>query len=167
MPQQAQIVAKEYGVSYEVMDAIIDNESKWNPDAVGDNGESCGLVQIHLPDHPGITCDQAREPLFALRFLASEIKAGREWKWTSCSCVQFVKAMGVKVKGDASAIAPNGPPTIGGLVLFDYNGVGHVALIESFTSTGIHVKEANFEKCRVTERDVSFDDPHVRGYWIP
>lgn len=64
------------------MTSVVGCESSFNPKAVGDNGTSFGLAQIHLPAHPHITKEQAFDPYFALNFMASEMKAGRSWKWT-------------------------------------------------------------------------------------
>lgn len=57
-------------------------ESTWNPGAVGDNGTSFGIVQIHLPAHPNVTKEQALDPTFALNFIVDEFIKGNEWKWT-------------------------------------------------------------------------------------
>lgn len=62
-------------------------ESGWNPESVGDNGTSFGLVQIHLPAHPGITEKQAKDPTFALNFIVDEFIKGNEWKWTCWKAV--------------------------------------------------------------------------------
>ena len=75
-------IADEYGVSKETMRFVVDCESDWNPEAVGDQGHSHGLVQIHLPSHRSITKELAQDPEFALRFLAGHLKEGRGDMWT-------------------------------------------------------------------------------------
>lgn len=57
-------------------------ESGWYPNAVGDNGKSFGLVQIHLPSHPGVTASQAKDPVFALTFIVDAFASGKERMWT-------------------------------------------------------------------------------------
>lgn len=57
-------------------------ESTWKADAVGDGGSSFGLAQIHIPAHPHITPEQAKDPEFALEFMVDEFLQGNEWKWT-------------------------------------------------------------------------------------
>ena len=57
-------------------------ESGWHPTAVGDGGDSLGMVQINLPSHPDVTPEQANDPHFALTFIVDEFLAGNEWKWT-------------------------------------------------------------------------------------
>ena len=39
------------GGEYHCMYNIFEKESSWNPDAVGDNGDSIGLPQRHVPSH--------------------------------------------------------------------------------------------------------------------
>jgi len=93
-------VAKEYGVSYTLMSQIISCESQGDPTIqshhrytasnvpkgykVGDREESYGLVQIHVPVHP-VTKEQAKDPRFAVDFLAKNIAAGRASMWSCYS----------------------------------------------------------------------------------
>lgn len=53
-------------------------------DSTGPNGreDSWGIPQIHLPDHPTITREQAQDPLFAIDWAGSEFAAGRAWQWS-------------------------------------------------------------------------------------
>jgi len=55
-----------------------------NPDwgEVGEREDSWGPVQIHLPDHPEVTREQAVDPHFSTEFLAVAIKNGQQGKWT-------------------------------------------------------------------------------------
>jgi len=57
-------------------------ESTWNPKAVGDGGQSLGLVQIHLPSHPTVTKEQALDYIFAINFIVDEFLSGNEKYWT-------------------------------------------------------------------------------------
>lgn len=51
-------------------------ESGWNPNAVGDSGNSHGPFQIHLPAHPGVTAAQAKDPNFAAQYMLKAYEAG-------------------------------------------------------------------------------------------
>lgn len=170
-PQEmGQRIAKEYEIPFEVMDSIVKSESKWNPDPPGsnDNGKSAGLVQIHLPDHPEITREQALDPEFALTFLAKEIKAGNEWKWWICNCVYYVRTQGVKLPkiGDPSKLTPNSDyPRVGGAIILKYGDVWHLALIERVTEEGIYISENNKIRCQHTERLIKWGSPEIQGYW--
>lgn len=75
-------IAQEKAVSADVMKTVIKCESQYNPNAVGDNGHSRGLVQIYDDYHPNISHEQAFDPVFAINFLADNLKAGRGHLWT-------------------------------------------------------------------------------------
>lgn len=63
--------------------AIARCESKINKDAIGDNGKSFGVFQIHLPSHPTITKEQALNPWFNISWSIDRMKEGK-WKMWSC-----------------------------------------------------------------------------------
>lgn len=71
------------------MTQVLNCESTLNPNAVGDNGKSFGIAQIHLPSHPEITKEQALDPAFAIEYLAKEISEGNGGQW---SCWRIVQA---------------------------------------------------------------------------
>lgn len=94
--------ARTYGVSASLMTAIIDCENRdWIADqqsrhtykrdrpkqglVAGQREQSFGLVQIHLPDHPTITYEQATNPTFSIEFLARELSLGRGKQWSCYS----------------------------------------------------------------------------------
>lgn len=45
---------------------------------------SFGVSQIHLPDHPHISPEQAKDPIFALNWMAKELQKDNSWKWKNC-----------------------------------------------------------------------------------
>lgn len=75
-------IADEYGVSFEVIDAVVACESHWNPEAYNDSENSLGLVQIHHDSWPEITDEERKDPEYALRFLARHLKEGNGDLWT-------------------------------------------------------------------------------------
>ncbi len=77
------LYAEEYNVDRYVMEQVVYHESSYKTKAVGDNGNSHGLAQIHLPSHQTITKEQAQDPHFALTFLAKNLKAGKGRMWTA------------------------------------------------------------------------------------
>lgn len=83
-----------------------------------------------------------------------------------CFCVTFARKYIPNLpRGDAKNLIPNSGPTIGGVMIMDYYGVGHVAVITGFDKNGdAQIIEANYKKCRVTRRTVSLDDIHIVGY---
>ncbi len=48
---------------------------------IGDRERSFGLVQIHLPDHPEITYEQATNAEFSIEFMAKKFAQGRQGEW--------------------------------------------------------------------------------------
>ena len=75
-------ISEATGVSYDTMYAVIDCESGFNPNAVGDSGHSFGLVQIYLDYHPTVTKSQALDPDFAIEFLADKLSKNQGYLWT-------------------------------------------------------------------------------------
>lgn len=91
-------ISAKYGVSESEMLRVISCENRdWNPKAqsrhrykagnrwgqpVGSYEQSFGLVQIHLPDHPTITYEQATDPEFAITFMAKKFSEGRQSMWS-------------------------------------------------------------------------------------
>lgn len=49
---------------------------------VGDREDSWGPAQIHLPDNPEVTREQASDPDFALEFMAKAHAEGKGSKWS-------------------------------------------------------------------------------------
>lgn len=74
--------ANQYGVNSQLMRDVVFCESGFNPNAIGDNGHSRGLVQIYDDYHPTISHEQAFDPDFALNFLAREMSQGNGHLWT-------------------------------------------------------------------------------------
>ena len=49
-------------------------ESSLRPRVIGDNGNSLGLFQIHLPSHPTVTREQAFNPVWASEWSAIKFR---------------------------------------------------------------------------------------------
>jgi len=63
--------------------AIALAESGGYPGAIGDNGNSIGLWQIHMPSHPQYSKAELRDPKLNARAAFSISKAGSTWRWWS------------------------------------------------------------------------------------
>lgn len=74
--------ANQYNVSSQLMRDVVMCESGMNPNALGDQGHSRGLSQIHDYYNPTISHEQAYDPDFALEFLAKGISSGQGGRWT-------------------------------------------------------------------------------------
>lgn len=75
-------IADTHKVNRERLLGTLKCESNFKTDAVGDNGTSYGIAQIHLPSHPEITKEQALDAEFSIDFAASEFAKGNAKKWT-------------------------------------------------------------------------------------
>ena len=156
-------IALEYKIPTTTLHNLVTGESQWNPRAVSSTGDY-GLVQLNLASFPGVTEEQAYDPEFSLRFAAKKISEGKEYLWTVCSCVQFAKALGVKIPRGLSAwdLLPNTTPGIGKLVLINGN---HVAVITKIEGTGFWVREANWRPCTTGSRFILWNSKSIRGFW--
>jgi hypothetical protein len=80
--------ANEYSVSESQILGTINCESSFVAqqsriiNKYGQREESYGIVQIHLPDHPHITKEQAMDNIFSAEFIAKEFSKGKQTKWS-------------------------------------------------------------------------------------
>ncbi len=78
-------IGKDKGMSQQTLiqiERVIKCESSWDENAVGDHGQSFGLVQIYLPANPEVKKEQALNPEFALNYITSEFAKGHQKKWS-------------------------------------------------------------------------------------
>lgn len=87
--QEIRTAADKYGVSYDRMYHTIECESGFDIDIQSQHilsyGQelSFGLSQIHLPDHPSVSYEDAVNPVFAIDFMAKAFSQGNA-KWWTC-----------------------------------------------------------------------------------
>lgn len=99
VPEMILFYSEKYEVSYDLIYSTVKCETAgtFNPKiqsgvkynfsdpkrnlVKGELERSYGLAQIHLPDHPHISIEQAIDPDFALDFMASNLSKGRTWMW--------------------------------------------------------------------------------------
>lgn len=79
-----------YGVETKIIQDVINCESGFNPDAqnITEKEKSYGLVQINLLAHPTITEEQAKDPEFAVEFLAKNLAKNKGNLWTCYAKMQ-------------------------------------------------------------------------------
>lgn len=68
------MTAIQYGIDKVRFLATAKCESSLRPEVIGDDGASVGLWQIHLPSHPEVTMEQAKDPYFATEWSAKKFK---------------------------------------------------------------------------------------------
>lgn len=62
---------------------IVHAESNFNPQAIGDHGESYGMWQIHLPAHKDISTEQAQDAVFSTEWAVGQLKQGNGHIWST------------------------------------------------------------------------------------
>jgi len=80
----------ENGVDYKVALTIVEKESRFNPDALGDNGKSRGLWQIHKPSHPDISDEQAFDVQWSTDWSMKQLAEGNCRIWSTCPLIDRV-----------------------------------------------------------------------------
>lgn len=133
--------AARYQVPVEILYGIINQESGFNPNAVGDQGRSFGLGQIFLPAHPTVTQAQALNPAFAINWTAANLirhfKQFGSWEAalmahrSPAGAAHFVKTGEFKTKRDRSYLTSvlNFAAGSGiGNQAFDFDALGSVPL---------------------------------------
>lgn len=83
--------AARYHVSADELRATLSCESQMDIEAVGDEGTSFGIAQIHLPAHPDITEAESDDPSFAIAFMARQFSIGNAKAWTCARMLGFAK----------------------------------------------------------------------------
>lgn len=81
-------ISAQYAVPAANVKKIIKCESNWSVEAhqVSSRESSYGLVQINLKAHKDITIDQAKDPGFAITYLAKNMAKGNAPQmWYTCS----------------------------------------------------------------------------------
>jgi hypothetical protein len=73
-------MVQEAGFDPEIANNIIQCESGWNPNAIGDHGESLGLWQIHQPAHN--TGDMAFDPILSTEYAIKLMQKSGYFPWS-------------------------------------------------------------------------------------
>ena len=66
-------IGEKYGIDWKILKTICIKESQCNPNRIGDNGQSYGAFQIHLPSHPEVTKEQAMDFEWSAEWTAKRI----------------------------------------------------------------------------------------------
>ena len=95
-------------------------------------------------------------------------KIGSYGAFNPCSCIDYAKAITGhvgEVWGNARDLKPNSLiPWVGSLVLLNEGPYGHVAVITKITGSELHIAEANYTPCKVSERVISINYEAIRGF---
>lgn len=84
-----------------------------------------------------------------------------------CNCYLFVRQY-IPGLPRSTELVSNSPPKIGSVALFTYpSGLRHYAYVIALGGSNFTVKECNFKRGICGQRDVSYDDPSLDGWWFP
>jgi len=61
---------------------VVQCESGWNPNAIGDSGKSWGLWQIHQPSHN--LGPASFDPILSTEYAIKLLRSSRSWEHWSC-----------------------------------------------------------------------------------
>lgn len=99
----------------------------------------------------------------------SVAKTGSKVPSTSyCSCVTFAKSLTgyTKTVGAARNWPKNSKvPVVGGVVITNESGLGHVGYITAVRDGEFDIIEANYSRCRKGVRTLKINNPVILGYW--
>ena len=138
-------------------------ESRLDP--LADNGHDRGILQINRKFHPNITDEMAFDVDWALDWGAKEIAEGRNSQWTCGNCYSTAK-LRIRNLPRMADINPNTAfPVINGLIIFNFNGLKHIAVVEEVRDDGILVFEGNYRPNIIERRLVKWNDKNIVGFW--
>lgn len=158
-------IAAKYKISPSVLTNLVQSESTFNPDAVGDKGCSYGLAQINICAHKEIDKADALDPDFALNYAAKAISEGTEDAWSACNCWSYVQANFIKNLPRMAEIQPNtSVPHKGFVAIFYYGKTKHVGYVIDDKGT---ITEANKTHCKIGTRTIPTSDINLVGYLDP
>lgn len=139
------------------------SESRFNPKA--DNGADRGLFQINRKYHPEVSDDCSFDAECAARWAAQRILDGYSYEWVSANCYAYASLF-VKLPRMAQ-IAPNSPAVVGGVAIYEFKGIKHVAVITGLQEDGFTYKDANRTAGLITTGFTAWDDPNFIGVYTP
>lgn len=74
--------AQQHGLNPIAFSKVIGCESNFDASAVGDQGTSFGIAQIHLPAHPDIATSSALDAEWSIDWMAQQWAAGHQGMWS-------------------------------------------------------------------------------------
>jgi hypothetical protein len=81
-----------------------------------------------------------------------------------CNCYLYSKLKYPNLPG-TTYIKSHLQKDVAEIAVFDYNGLEHYAVVESFSTTTITLKETNYKRCTKGTRTISRSDPALIGFY--
>lgn len=165
LEERSNMIANEYSIATSTLWNLVTEESSGGQFREGDGGDSCGVIHINKNYYPE-EFKRCGDDDFVLRFAAQLIQDGKEYVFTSCSCVQYVRIFTKLPKGNASDLKPNSPPRVGAVAIYKYGEVSHVGYIQEIKDGGWIERGSNIKPCQSYTRFVKAD-PNLVGFYLP
>ena len=163
LEEHSNLIAEEYSIATSTLWNLVMEESSGGQFREGDGGDACGVVHINKNYYPE-EYKRCNDDDFVLRFAAKLIQDGEEYKFSSCSCVQYVRIFTKLPRGNASDLQPNSPPRVGAVAIYKYGDVSHVGYIQEIKDGGWIERGSNITPCQSYTRFVKAD-PNLIGFW--
>jgi hypothetical protein len=100
--------ARKYGIPPDILKSIAWQESRWNPNAVGDGGKSFGMMQIYTSAHPDYNVGEGqRNPSYNIEYGAKFLRSlyDRYGSWEKA--VERYNGSGPQAQKYASSVMNN------------------------------------------------------------
>lgn len=149
-----------YGIGpFQIVQSTFDEQCEGNIYNEKDN-RRCGLQMIE--DEQYWRWEQSMEVW--LYKLPPKI---RDYVKIRCECMSAVRFWGLDIplKTDLSKLEGNTVPVKGAGVILQYPKSWHIAIITKLMEKGFLVKESNFQKCKITERFIEWNNIAIKGFY--
>lgn len=102
-------------------------------------------------------------------YTSTKVKMVQSQPSSFCSCVTYARYKS-GINTGSVGYARNWPinsvtPRPGGVVVTREGRVGHVGVVTSVNDNSINIIEANYVRCRLTERTLPLNSSVIRGYY--
>lgn len=168
LQQQAIRIAEEFQISTTTFTNLLQSESGFDPDNYNKETGDRGIAQINERWHKEVSDECAYDPDCALAWSAQRIKDGYISEWVVCSCVATARLKVPNLpRGDAKTLIPNSSMQNAEIIILEYSGVRHLAVIEKIRNDGILVFEGNFKPCTINNRLIPWSEveKNLIGFW--
>lgn len=83
-----------------------------------------------------------------------------------CNCYKYAKSK-FPALPPTKTILNEVSKAYGPIAVFNYHGTKHYAVVEGMGEGVFYVSETNYRSCKYGEREVSFLDPFLLGFYTP
>lgn len=153
---------------------IIEAESNWNEKAQSSLSSAKGLAQFTNATWEENCIGDPLNGQDNIKCLLKLLNKGQSWrwfasmdKWTDCSCVRYVRSLGLDLPPIDSPkdLKTNTNPCIGCGVLLSYNGLPHIGLIMDIRPGGVFARHQYLSKGKCITDISFFAWENIKGFY--